>query len=129
MPDLFLLMNHRITDLQRAEAIRSLGAERIIELPPALQAVWMQIPPEQEQIRPLLASVCRWLSENARRSDYVLVQGDFGACFLLVTFAFESGLIPVYSTTRREASEEPAQDGTIHLKHRFRHTIFRRYGM
>jgi hypothetical protein len=45
----------------------------------------------------------------------------------MVNFAFEIGLIPVYSTTAREAVEE-YDDGTIKLVHHFRHQIFRKYG-
>ena len=62
------------------------------------------------------------------RGDYALIQGDFGACYIMVNFAFEQGLIPIYSTTVREAIEEPKDDGSVKLVHQFNHQIFRRYG-
>jgi hypothetical protein len=58
----------------------------------------------------------------------VLIQGDFGATFLMVNFAFEKGLIPIHSTTEREATEELQPDGSVRLSHRFLHKRFRKYG-
>ena len=63
-----------------------------------------------------------------KKGDYILIQGDFGACFLMVQFAFEKGFIPIYSTTEREAVETHGEDGSVSLTHRFKHRIFRRYG-
>jgi hypothetical protein len=76
-----------------------------------------------------LKPVMQWLEENAAKSDYVLIHGDFGACFILVDFAFKKGLIPIYSTTHREAVEEQNPDGSVKIVHRFQHQIFRRYGV
>ena len=68
------------------------------------------------------------LAANAKEKDFVLIQGDFGACYLMVNFALESGLVPVYSTTRREAVEEYGENGSIRITHHFRHVMFREYG-
>jgi hypothetical protein len=46
----------------------------------------------------------------------------------MVIFASSKGLIPVYSTTSREAVEKHHPDGSVELTHRFRHGLFRRYG-
>ena len=69
-----------------------------------------------------------WLRSHAQANDFVLIEGDFGACYLMVRFAVENGLVPVYSTTFREAEEEYGEDGSVRLVHRFEHRIFRRYG-
>jgi len=61
-------------------------------------------------------------------NDYVLIQGDFGACYIIVNFAFEIGLIPIYSTTRRAAVEKHENDGSVKLIHQFNHQMFRKYG-
>jgi hypothetical protein len=45
----------------------------------------------------------------------VLIEGDFGACYLMVRFALEKGLVPLYSTTRREAEERYDADGSVRL--------------
>ena len=128
MPDLFLIFNHRITSIQKDDAERSLGVEEIRDLPSDLKAMWRQIPPDFSGIDTYLEPLKSWLKNHSDKGDYVLIQGDFGACFIMVSFALEQGLIPVYSTTEREAVEEHGDDGSIKLTHHFKHHIFRRYG-
>ena len=108
---LFLLLNHTFTGTQETDARQSLGVTRIVDLPGDLKALWRQIPAELSRIAEYLEPVMDWLGKHAGKGDYVLVQGDFGACYLLVNFAFKEGLTPVYSTTHREASDEQDGDG------------------
>lgn len=126
---LLLIFNHRITSLQEEDARRSIGVERITDLPEDLKALWRQIPADLEEIDGYLAPIRAWLRVWAKKGDYVLIQGDFGACWLMVNFAMKQGLNPVYSTTEREAVEEHSEDGSVTIVHRFRHRIFRRYGI
>ena len=126
--NLLLLFNHTPTALQVEDARRSLGVAAIHCLPEDLKPVWDSVPPGLDAIEPHLAPVRSWVLQTARAGDYILVQGDFGATYLMVKFSFERGLIPVYSTTERNAVEEPAEDGTVRLSHQFRHVRFRRYG-
>ncbi len=125
---LFLIFNHQFTPAQDEDARSSLGVDRIVPLPPDMQRLWSAIPPELPQISDYLDPIRDWLLTNARPDDYVLIQGDFGACYLMALFAEEKGLVPIYSTTRREAMEEPQPDGSVRLTHRFEHQMFRRYG-
>ena len=60
-------------------------------------------------------------------SDFVLIQGDFGAVYLMVNFAFSLGLIPVYATTERIVVEKRMQDNTVKSERIFKHKMFRRY--
>ena len=126
-PILFLLFNHTLTPAQQEDARTSLGVNKIVRLPDELKEIWEAIPPDLSEVVHILDPVKNWLNVSARQGDYVLIQGDFGACYIIVNFAFESGLIPVYSTTQREAVEKVFQDGSINLTHRFNHRIFRRY--
>jgi len=96
-------------------------------MPSDLKDLWRQIPSALPKISAYLNPVKDWLAGQSKKNDYVLIQGDFGACFIMVNFAFEISLIPIYSTTEREAVEEHKEDGTINLSHQFRHQIFRRY--
>jgi len=127
-PSLFLLFNHQFTSDQEADARASLGVERIKSLPEDLQRIWSDIPPDVEEIVPDLDPIREWLSTKSHPGDYVLIQGDFGATYLMVRFAFEKNLIPIYSTSYREALEEHQPDGSIVLTHHFRHRRFRQYG-
>ena len=129
MSNLFLIFNHEITPVQESDARRSLGVEQIIDLPPDLKELWRQVPPDLTEISSYLKSVKSWLKSNAAKNDYVLIQGDFGACYIMTKLAFEIGLIPIYSTTEREATEEYKSDGTVKLVHQFKHQAFRKYGV
>lgn len=124
---LFLIFNHDITSVQEIDAYSFLGVQRIINMPPKLKDLWRQIPPDLPKISAYLNPVKDWLSREAKKNDYALIQGDCGACFIMVNFAVEIGMIPIYSTTEREAVEEHKEDGTVNLVHQFRHRIFRRY--
>jgi hypothetical protein len=126
---LFLLFNHEITPAQESDARRSLGIQRIVDLPPNLKTLWRHIPPDLDEINGYLEPVKSWLTSEAVKNDYILIQGDFGACYTMATFAFSMGLIPIYSTTEREATEEYKQDGTVKLVHQFKHQAFRKYGV
>lgn len=127
MTKLFLLFNHHLTPLQEADAKENLGIEQIISPPDDIQQLWGQIPPELTTLSDYLRPVRDWLIKQAMPQDYMLIQGDFGACCFMVQTAFQMNLIPIYSTTRREAVEDHLPDGSVQLTHQFRHVIFRKY--
>ncbi|MDI6688183.1 MAG: CRISPR-associated protein Csx20 [Desulfobacterales bacterium] len=126
---LFLIFNHDITPVQESDARSSLGVKQIINMPPDLKDLWRQIPPDLPEISNYLSPVKDWLAGEAKKNDYVLIQGDFGACFIMVNFAFKKGLIPIYSTTDREVAEKQQLDGTVRLVHNFKHQSYRKYGV
>lgn len=125
---IFIIFNHSLTDIQETDARDHLGVERIISPPGELQSLWRQVPADFEGIDGYLAPVKDWLSVQGRPGDFVLVQGDFGATWIMVNHAFKLGLVPVYSTTERLAEETITGDGAVRLVHHFRHRRFRRYG-
>jgi len=125
---LYLVFSHRLTAEQEKDARRSLAVERIVALPPGLSELWRQVPPELAALKDYLAPIAAWLAEKAQPGDRVLVQGDFGAGYLLVQAALAMGLVPVYATTRREVVEKPGPDGSIEMTRQFKHVRFRRYG-
>lgn len=127
MKSLFLVFNHSVTQAQIDDAVKSLSVDQVVEMPGHLKEIWGQIPPEQDSIGCNLEPIQKWIEESAEPSDYVLIQGDFGASWLMIHFAFRRNLIPVYSTSRREASETILPDGTVRVEHRFSHQRFRRY--
>jgi len=129
MSDLFLLFNHSLTAAQEADARRSLGISRIVTPPSDIQALWMDVPPDIGDLLEYLAPVSAWLSVQARPGDYVLIQGEFGATWLMIQEAFRLGITPVYSTTRREAVEKHLPGGKVALHHTFSHVRYRRYGV
>jgi len=127
MSRLLLLFNHELNLEQEADARRSLHVDGFLYPPADIRDIWRQIPTEKASLGAYLNPVREWLRQVGEPGDYVLIQGDFGACFILVQAAFHRGMIPVYATTRREAIETRLPDGTVQLTHRFRHAGFRKY--
>lgn len=124
---LFLLFNHQITPDQELDARTSLKVKNIITMPRQIQDIWSQVPPDLDRISHVLSPVKSWLSFESSPGDYVLIQGDFGACYIMVNAAFDMGLIPVYATTKRAVSEELQPDGSLKVTRRFKHERFRKY--
>ncbi len=127
MSRLLLLFNHEWTAQQKTAAQQALQVESIVVPPAEVKRLWGQIPADLPRLGDVLKPVGRWLESEGEAGDFVLIQGDFGACFYMVQAAFRLKLIPIYATTRREASEIRLPDGTIQMTHCFRHVRFRRY--
>jgi len=124
MARMLVLFNHTLMEDQRRDARLSLGVDEFVHPPSGVSAAWGHVPAEVESISAHLAPVFLWLEEAADIGDYVLVQGDFGACYLVVGFCVDRGLRPVYATTRRDARELVCNDGSVKLIHVFKHVIF-----
>ena len=127
MQNMLILLNHDISRHQEQDA-KKLGVKNFISLPSELHKIWENISPDAERLDPLLTAIKQWLAKNASPDDFVLIQGDFGACWLMVNFAFQLKLTPVYSTTERKADEIRQEDGSIQTVRQFKHVMFRKYG-
>ncbi|MEA3468997.1 MAG: CRISPR-associated protein Csx20 [Thermodesulfobacteriota bacterium] len=128
MPDLFLLFSHSITLAQEEQARQDLGVEQIVSPPDSIRLLWAALPPDLPALQPCLEPVISWLDSDSREGDYVLIHGDFGACYLLVQHCLDTNRVPIYSTTERQAVETNLDDGTIRLTHTFCHVRYRAYG-
>lgn len=128
MSNLLLLFNHKLTSRQAENARTSLGVDHIIVPPRQISELWCRIPPDIAGLSALLAPVTDWIDDVAVPGDYILIQGDFGACFIMVQYSMSQGLLPVYSTTSRDAVEKHRADGSVEIIHVFRHVCFRQYG-
>jgi hypothetical protein len=124
--NLFLVFSHSLTKEQKEDALNSLKVKEIISLPEDIQKVFSNIPPEEKDISKYLTPVKEFLKDNAKKGDYVLIQGDFGAVVELVNFAKSIGLIPIYSTTKRDSIEKIEGDKVV-KQSIFQHILFRKY--
>ena len=124
---MLLLFSHELTVDQREDADVSLGINEFVHLPMGLQELWRNIPPMKPLLSDYLEPFRGWVKENSDLGDYMLIQGDFGAAYSMVNFAFSAGLIPVYATTERESAETQTPDGGVKLERIFKHRMFRRY--
>jgi len=123
---LFLIFNHTLTVEQIKDAKDSLWIEEFVALPPDLQSAWGAVPPEIFDIKKFLRPIKEFIKNEADKEDYILVQGDFGACCEIVNFCKEIGITVVYSTNQR-VSTETVIDGIVHKTSQFRHCIYRKY--
>ena len=126
LPKMFLLFSHNLTDDQINDARENLKVDKFIYLPKELQNIWSNIPPEIEDITDYLKPIKEFLKNNANDGDYVLIQGDFGATYNMVNYAFENNLIPIYATTKRVV-KEVIEDGKVITIREFKHCRFRKY--
>ena len=122
---MYLFFSHTLTDDQINDAIKNLNIEEFIYLNDKLQKKWSSVPPELESIKEYAKDFEKFL-ENAKKGDYVLIQGDFGLTCYLVNFSKNRGLIPVYATTKR-ISKDMKKDGKIIKVSEFKHIKFRKY--
>jgi len=123
---IYLLFSHTLTDEQKSE-LEKMGVSDIIPIPEDLQFIWSNMPPAGELNITVLNEIIDWLSGSASEGDYILIQGDFGATYYMVNWAFKSGLIPIYATTERVVLEENKEGDRVVKKNIFRHVNFRRY--
>ncbi|MBA1336536.1 MAG: Uncharacterized protein HPY66_2971 [Firmicutes bacterium] len=127
MRKLYLLFSHRLTEVQEKQAIEELKAKRVKYLPEHLQKLWSNVPPDIPTLKEYLKPIIEWLESEVEPEDYILVQGDFGATYIMVNWAFSQGYIPIYSTTVRKSEEKVGTDGEIELNRKFSHRRYRLY--
>lgn len=121
-----LVFSHTLTKTQLKDA-KSMGITKFIYLPEDLQNIWSNICAEGNLPISDLERIVEWINLNSNRGDFVLVQGDFGATYYIVNKCFEMGLVPVYSTTKRIASEENISESKVGKQSIFEHVSFRKY--
>lgn len=126
MQKLHLLFNHTLTQEQLSDAKASLLCYVIVSLPKELQELWSSVPPNLKSLEEYLKPIKEYVSTNIQKDDFVLVQGDFGATYMMVNFVKSLGAKPIYATTSRDVVEIREGDKVI-KKSIFRHERFREY--
>jgi hypothetical protein len=121
---MYLFFSHKLTDAQIEDA-KKLGVDEFVYLPDDLQEKFSNVPPELENIKEYARDFEKFL-ENAKKGDYVLIQGDFGLTCHMVQYAKKKKLVPVYATTKR-VSKDLKKDGKIIKMSEFKHIKFRKY--
>ena len=126
MKKLILLFSHTLTPTQKEDAKNSFGVEEFLSLPKELQTLWSHVPSEIESLDDYLEPLKSYLKSEFKKGDVVLVQGDFGATFSMVTFIHSLGFKAVYATTKRNVVEEKIE-GKVIKTSVFEHVRFREY--
>ena len=125
MPDVFCLLNHKLTPRQETELRNSFCSGQIKYPPSEITELWSKIPTDHELTKEYLEPFTGWLHEAAD-GDIVALQGEFSATFALADFSLYKGLIPVCAVTERVAQEE-REGEIVRRKYIFEHICFRRY--
>ncbi len=123
MKTMFVLISHSMTYDQESEARKRFGVDCFFYLD---KTVWRIVPADADSVLPHLSGILELLRREAKKGDLLFVQGDFGATFVMVQFARNLGMIPVYATTVRDAIERVEGEKVITTR-TFRHVRFRVY--
>ena len=126
MQKFFLLFSHTLTATQKEDAKNSFGVEEFISLPKELQALWSYVPSDLVELNDYLEPLKSYLKSELKEGDVVLVQGDFGATYSMVTFIRNLGFKAIYATTKRNVIEREVE-GKVIKTSVFEHIRFREY--
>lgn len=127
MKKMILLFSHQLTQTQMDDAINNLHIEKFVSLPEKLQNLWSNVSPNIPSIQTTIKPIFEFLQGYVKEGDYVLIQGDFGAVYLLVNYTKKFNAIPVYATTERDAFEYVNSKGEKVKKSKFKFVRFREY--
>ena len=128
MGKMILVFSHKLTQEQKDDAIKNFGVKEFLSLPKELQNIWSNISPDIQTLEKLLEPIKEFIKNNSKKDDVVLVQGDFGAVYIMVNFVKDLELLGVYATTKREVKEYQ-EDGKLIKQSIFKHRRFREYGV
>ncbi len=129
MSNLIVLLNHSLTQDQIIDAYYSLQIDKIVYPEDTVKRMWANVPTTGDSLEKFLTPIYEWIKKTSTDGDYLLVQGDFGATYLVVRFALLNCLIPIYSKSKRIARENILPSGEVKLHHIFLHKGFRIYGI
>ena len=126
MRKMIVIFNHEVLSEEQIKYSKSkLDVSDIKYLDEDSKQIWRQIDPFLDKLDLSLIEDC--ILKISGKRDFVLIQGEFGATYKLVSFCFEHGRIPVYATTERKAVEKKNEDGSVEKRSLFQFVRFREY--
>lgn len=123
----FVLLSHELLPEQVEELRVRFGVGEVVVAEEGLRRDWSLVPADAESVVAWAERFTVWLASGAREGDVVVVQGEAGVSFYVVSWCLDRGLVPVHATTVREVVEEREEAGGVRKVSRFRHVRFRRY--
>ncbi|MBD3842082.1 MAG: hypothetical protein IE909_09400 [Campylobacterales bacterium] len=124
---MILLFSHKLNEKQIKIAKDEYAVEDFVYLSTELQQIWSDISPDIISLEQTLEPIKKYIIRILQKDDIVLIQGDFGATYIMVNFIKELDAIPVYATTRRKIEEIIDEDGKTIKKSIFEFRRFREY--
>lgn len=126
MAKMFLFFSHKLTEEQIISAKKDLNCNEFIYLPEDLQKLWSNISAYEQNYK-YLEKFKEFILKNYNENDYILIQGEWGYTYQLVNFCKGIKIIPIFSTTERNATETINKDGSISKKSIFKHVLYKKY--
>ena len=118
----FVFTSHKLTQEQIDDAISKFDVQEFIYLPDELQQKWSNVPADLISLNDVVRPFYKFLYENTKQGDVIMIQGDFGLSYDLINYAKSLDLIPIYATTQRNSIEKDGVKISV-----FKHVIFREY--
>lgn len=124
MKKIFLLFSHKLTMTQEKEIYNELNCKEIHYLPEELQKEFSHI--TEGNMKRVEKNLKNYLMSNGKKSDYVLVQGEWGITYRIVNYIKKLEMIPIYSSTKRE-SKDVMKGNKVEKVSSFCHNKFLKY--
>lgn len=127
MFNLYTLLNHQLTTEQHNNIISFFNSEAVITSPPAVVSdYWCNVNPNGSLSDTGISTVFDWLKTISKDSA-IIVQGEYGATYMVVDWCIKNGIAVYYITTNRNADEQTNTDGSSTITRIFRHAGLRKY--
>lgn len=126
MNKMYLIFSHSLTKPQIREGKERFNVEEFVYLPSELQKLWSNVDPYTEDEEVYL-KMKDYIINNVTKEDYLLIEGEYGLTFKLVSFAIKKGYKVLYSKTERVYEKKEREDGSIYNIHKFNHVRFSFY--
>lgn len=125
MKKLLLLFSHKLNEEQIVELKTNFNIKTIISLNEEYQKIWSNVD-INDKYEENLEKIKKYTISTLSHLDYVIIQGEWGYTYKMVNFCKENGLIPIYSFSKRNATEIE-RDGFIKKISLFKHIKFIKY--
>lgn len=122
MKKFFVFTSHQLNEEQINDAKSKFDTQEFVYLPSVLQEKWSNVPAYLTSLDNFVKPFYKFLQENAKQGDVIMIQGDFGLSYNLIDYAKSLDLIPVYATTKRDSVEKDGVKISV-----FKHIRFRVY--
>lgn len=122
MKKFFVFTSHRLNEEQINDAKSKFDTQEFVYLPSVLQEKWSNVPAYLTSLDNFVKPFYKFLQENAKQGDVIMIQGDFGLSYNLIDYAKSLGLMTIYATTKRDSVEKDGVKISV-----FKHVRFRVY--
>ncbi len=122
---LIVFTSHDLDEEQKKELLVKYNVKKIIFLPEKLQKMWSNVYLDNTYDKNLKLLI-KFMLSNLSCRDYVIVQGNWGYTYKIVTVAKENGIIPLYAFTLRVGEDKIVNGEKIRIS-KFNHIKFLEY--